>query len=182
MRINRQIRADKIRVIGSDGKQLGVMSPRDALAQAQEEGLDLVEISPNAKPPVCKIIDYGKFRYSQTKKEKETRKATHQVKVKEIKVKPNIDVHDLNTKLKHAREFLLKGNKVRVTCSFRGREMLHLDLGRKVVKQFCEELEDIAQIEAPLKQMGRTMSLVLAPLGKRTKPKNNHKQELDRVQ
>ena len=182
MRINRQIRADKVRLIGVDGKQLGVMSPNDALMQAQQEGLDLVEISPNTKPPVCKIIDYGKYRYSQTKKGKETRKSTHQVKVKEIKVKPNIDVHDLNTKLKHGREFILKGNKVRVTCSFRGREMLHLDLGRKVVNRFCEELEDIAQIEAPLKQMGRTMSLVLAPLGKRTKPKNNHKQELDRVQ
>ena len=143
MRINRAIRADKIRVIDQDGKQVGIMTVRDALAQAERVGLDLVEISPNAKPPVCKIIDYGKYKYQQTKKEKESKKAQHQIKVKEIKVKPNIDKHDLQTKIKRAREFLVKGNKVKVTCMFRGREMLHLDVGEAVIKQICEELPSV---------------------------------------
>jgi translation initiation factor IF-3 len=169
LRINREIRAEKIRVIAEDGTQLGVMTPREAIFQAEQDGLDLVEIAPNAKPPVCKIIDYGKFRYHQTKKEKESRKAQHQVKVKEIKVKPNIDVHDFQTKVKHAREFITKGNKVRITCMFRGREMLHLDLGEKVVQKFCEELADIAACEAPPKQMGRSLTTVLNPVGKKPK-------------
>jgi len=167
LRINREIRADKVRVIGADGKQVGIISPREAIALAEQEGLDLVEISPNAKPPVCKVIDYGKFRYHQTKKEKEGRKTQHQVKVKEIKMKPNIDVHDFNTKLKRAREFIEKGNKVRVTCMFRGREMLHMDLGEKVILRFCKELEDIALLEAPAKRMGRTLTTVLAPSAKK---------------
>lgn len=171
MRINRAIRADKVRVIDQDGRQVGILTVRDALAQAERAGLDLVEISPNAKPPVCKIIDYGKFKYQQTKKEKESKKAQHQIKVKEIKVKPNIDQHDLQTKIKRAREFLSKGNKVRVTCMFRGREMLHIDVGDKVVRKICEELEDISQKEAPIKRFGRTLSTVLVP----TKEKKSQK-------
>ncbi|HSW72422.1 MAG TPA: translation initiation factor IF-3 [Chlamydiales bacterium] len=169
MRINREIRADKIRVIGEDGSQLGVMTPREAIAMAEQEGKDLVEIAPSAKPPVCKIIDYGKLRYHQAKKEKEGRKAQHQVKVKEIKLKPNIDVHDLQTKIKHAREFLGKGHKVRITCVFRGREMLHMELGEKVIKKFCEDLADCAACELPLKQMGKSLTTVLNPVGKRAK-------------
>lgn len=173
MRINREIRADRLRVITEDGEQLGILTFREALAKAEEMGLDLVEIAPTAKPPVAKIIDYGKLRYLQAKKEKEGKKAQVVIRVKEIKLKPNIDVHDFQTKLKHAREFIIKGNKVRLTIMFRGREMLHLDLGQKVVKQFCEELSDIAVVEAPPKLMGRAMSTTLAPSGKR--PKANEK-------
>ena len=166
MRINREIRAEKVRLIGADGEQLGVMSPLAAMKLAQEAGLDLVEIAPNAEPPVCKIIDYGKYRYRQTKKDKESKKAQHQIKVKEIKLKPNIDTHDLQTKIKKAHNFLLKGNKVKVTCMFRGREMLHMDLGKKVIEQLCDELEEVAMVEAPPKVMGRFMTIVLAPKGK----------------
>ncbi len=166
MKINKEIRSEKVRLIGKDGAQLGIMPSREALLLAEKEGLDLIEIAPKAKPPVCKIIDYGKFRYYQTKKEKEGRKTQHQVKVKEIKFKPNIDVHDFQTKLKRGREFIEKGNKVRVTCTFRGREMLHIDLGAKVIKKFCLELEDIASPEFPVKRLGRTITTVLAPKGK----------------
>jgi len=163
-------------VIASDGEQLGVMPVRQALLRAEDAGLDLVEIAPKANPPVCKIIDYGKFRYHQTKKEKESKKSQHQVKVKEIKLKPNIDVHDLNTKMKQAKEFIQKGNKVKLTCTFRGREMLHTDLGRKVIEKFCEELGDIAVKESPVKPMGRTISTTIAPTTKKQKVK---KEETD---
>jgi len=163
LRINRRIRAPKVRVIGSQGDQVGVLPIREALALAEENGLDLVEISPNAEPPVCKVIDYGKYRYDQTKREKENKKAQHQVKVKEIKLKPNIDEHDFVTKLKAARSFLEKGNKVKVSCFFRGREMAYPERGQKVVLRLCEELEDIAQVESPPKRMGRSIICVIAP-------------------
>ncbi len=173
MRINREIRADRLRVITEDGQLLGIMGLREALAKAEEMGLDLVEIAPTAKPPVAKIIDYGKLRYHQAKKEKESRKSQVVIKVKEIKLKPNIDTHDFQTKVKHAREFILKGNKVRISIMFRGREMLHIDLGKRVVQQFCDHLADIAAVEAPPKLLGRTMTTVLSPSGK--KPKMNEK-------
>ncbi|NGX52103.1 MAG: Translation initiation factor IF-3 [Candidatus Anoxychlamydiales bacterium] len=166
MRINRQIRADKVRVISKDGKQVGVLTLIDALKLADEDELDLVEIAPNASPPVCKIIDYGKYKYQQIKKVKESRKAQHQVKVKEIKFKPNIDTHDFLTKEKRAKDFIEKGYKVRVTCTFRGREMLHIERGEKVIKRLVEDLKEIAVVEAPIKLMGRNMSTVLAPTGK----------------
>lgn len=169
MRKNREIRADRLRVITEDGEQLGILTFREAMAKAEEMGLDLVEIAPTAKPPVAKIIDYGKLKYYQEKKEKESKKAQVQIKVKEIKLKPNIDTHDLETKLKHARDFLSKGNKVRVSIMFRGREMLHINLGQKVVEAFCERLSDLAIVEATPKLMGRTMTTVLAPSGKRPK-------------
>ena len=169
MRINREIRADRLRVITEDGEQLGILTLREALAKAEEYGLDLIEIAPTAKPPVAKIIDYGKFRYLQQKKEKDSRKSQVQIKVKEIKFKPNIDTHDFQTKVKHAREFLLKGDKVRINCVFRGREMLHLERGKNVINQFCLELADIAALEMPPKLMGRSMSTTLAPSGKRPK-------------
>lgn len=152
-----------MRVIDQEGNQAGVLSIDEALALAQGSGLDLVEISPNAEPPVCKIVDYGKFRYDQTKREKENKKAQHQVKIKEIKLKPNIDEHDFMTKVKAARAFLEKGNKVKVSCFFRGREMSYPERGEKVVKRICDELEDVAQLEAPLKRMGRSMICVLMP-------------------
>ena len=167
MRINREIRAPQVRLIGKDVKQVGVVAITEAQAQAKQDGLDLVEISPNANPPVCKIVDYGKLRYQMTKKERESKKAQHQAKLKEVKVKPNIDEHDLQVKIKRAREFLEKGNKVRVTCMFRGREMARPELGQKVALRIVEELSDISQTESPPKQLGRNFSLVLAPVGKK---------------
>jgi translation initiation factor IF-3 len=175
LRVNKQIRAPKVRVIGSDGSQVGILAIKDALIKAQEENLDLVEIAPNAQPPVCKIVDYGKFRYDQTKREKESKKSQHQVKVKEVKLKPNIDEHDFQTKLKQARQFIEKGNKVKVTCMFRGREMAHPELGQKMVEKFCKSLEDIAISESPPKLLGRNLIGVLAPAptkgGTKSKPK-----------
>lgn len=169
MRINRQIRAAKVRVIDKNGEQVGILSIQDALTMAENEKLDLVEISPNAQPPVCKVIDYGKFRYQQTKKEKESKKAQHQVKVKEVKVKPNTDEHDLQVKLKMARGFILKGDKVRITCTFKGREMAHPEIGKKVVQKMIEQLLDIATAEAFPKQIGRILSVTLTPGAKKMK-------------
>lgn len=167
MRVNREIRAPKVRVIGSEGEQIGIMSARDALKKAEDDGLDLVEIAPNAIPPVCKIIDYGKFRYDQTKREKESKKASHQIKVKEVKLKPNIDEHDLQTKLRHAKDFLEKGNKVKVTCMFRGREMVHREIGERLIKKVIEDLQDVAAAESPLTMLGRFLTVVLAPQKKK---------------
>lgn len=163
MKVNREIRAPKVRVIGENGEQIGVVPLYEALRMADEANLDLVEIVPNSAPPVCKIIDYGKFRYDQTKKEKESKKSQHQIKVKEVKVKPNIGAHDLETKTRHARDFILEGNKVKVTCQFRGREMMHPEFGQKVVGQLTASLEDIAQVEAPMKMFGKILTVVLAP-------------------
>ncbi|MES2122980.1 MAG: translation initiation factor IF-3 [Chlamydiota bacterium] len=167
LKINREIRAPQVRVIDKDGGQVGVLPLAEAIQRAEQVGLDLVEIAPTAVPPVCKIVDYGKYRYQLTKKEKEQKKTQHHVKVKEIKIKPNTDDHDLVVKMKHAREFVVKGNKVRITCTFRGREMLHTDIGFKVVRRMCEELADIATPEAPAKMMGRNLSVVLAPGAKK---------------
>lgn len=169
LRINRQIRAPKVRVIGSDGKQIGLLPIREAQSLAEQEGLDLVEISPNAEPPVCKIIDYGKFRYDQTKREKESKKAQVVIKVKEIKLKPNIDEHDFQTKLKQARTFLEKGNKVKVSLFFRGREMAYPELGEKVMQRMCEGLSDLGAIEAPSKLMGRALIAVIQPKAQKGK-------------
>lgn len=163
MRINREIRAPRVRVVDEEGGQAGVISLSEALAKAELVGLDLVEIAPNAEPPVCKIIDYGKYRYQMTKKEKEQKKTQHQVKVKEVKLKPNTDEHDLQVKIKHARGFIAEGNKVRVTCVFRGRELAHTEYGRRAVQRFCEDLADVAAPEAPPKMLGRNLSVVLAP-------------------
>jgi len=156
-----------VRLIGEDGSQVGVVTIEEALRKADDANLDLVEIAPNASPPVCKIIDYGKYRYQVTKKEKESKKTQHQGKLKEVKTKPNIDAHDLDTKMRRARDFLEKGNKVRVTCTFRGREMAHPEIGRRVTDKFCEELSDVSQVEAQPKMVGRSLSLVLAPMGKK---------------
>jgi translation initiation factor IF-3 len=158
-----------VRVIGQTGEQIGVLTIQEALARAETEGLDLVEISGTSTPPVCKIINYGKFRYDQTKREKESKKAQHQVKVKEIKLKPNIGLNDLETKLNRARDFVEKGNKVKVSCTFRGREMMHSELGEKLVQRFCDDLEDIATPESPPKLMGRVLGVVLAPGAKKKK-------------
>lgn len=169
MKVNREIRAPKVRLITQTGEQVGVVSLHEALAMAEEAGMDLVEISAGSNPPVCKIINYGKYRYDQTKREKENKKAQHQIKVKEVKIKPNIDSHDLETKVRHARDFITKGNKVKITCTFRGREMVHTSIGEKIVKGVCESLEDIATPESPMKMFGRALTVVLAPGGSKKK-------------
>ncbi len=167
MKINREIRAPKLRVIDKDGNQLGILTLAEALTRAESAGLDLIEIAPSAEPPVCKIIDYGKYRYQLTKKEKENKKTQHQVKVKEIKVKPNTDDHDVEVKLRHAKEFIAKGNKVRLTCVFRGREMMHPEFGQSLIRRMIEELGDVASPESPAKLLGRNLSVVLAPGAKK---------------
>jgi translation initiation factor IF-3 len=154
-------------VIDKDGNQLGILTLMDAIGRAEQVGLDLVEISASADPPVCKIIDLGKYRYQQTKKAKESKKSQHQVKVKEIKVKPNTDDHDLETKLRHAKDFIAKGNKVKITCTFRGREMAHTVFGVQIVKKMCEDLADIATPESPAKMFGKQLTVVLAPGAKK---------------
>ncbi len=177
MRINREIRAPRVRVLDKDGELLGILPLIEAMSRAEQVGLDLVEIAPNAEPPVCKIVDYGKFRYQLVKKEKENKKAQHQVKVKEIKLKPNTDEHDLMTKLKHAREFLMKGNKVRITCVFRGREMLHTEFGMRSVHRMCENLTDVGTPESPPRMLGKALSVVIAPGGTKKKPEKHEKPE-----
>ncbi len=159
--INEQIRDREIRLIGSDGEQLGIMSAREAMKIAQEAELDLVKIAPTAKPPVCKIIDYGKYKYEQTRKEKEARKKQKTVELKEVRLSPNIDTNDLNTKINNAKKFISKGNKVKVTLRFRGREMAHVQQSKHILDDFAETLADIAVVEKPAKMEGRAMSMVL---------------------
>lgn len=163
MRVNQQIRVPKIRLIGSDGKQVGVVTTEEALQMARNEGLDLVEVVAKSEPPVCKLVDYGKFRYDQTKRKKEGKKLLHQVRVKEIKFKPNIDTHDLDFKIKRAKSFLQKGDKVRISCMFRGREMLHKEIGHRIFEKICEEIGELGSVESPPKFLGRTLSVVVAP-------------------
>ena len=159
--INEQIRDREIRLIGSNGEQLGIMSAKEAMKLAEEAELDLVKIAPNAKPPVCKIIDYGKYRYELARKEKEAKKKQKTVEIKEIRLSPNIDTNDLNTKSNQARKFLSKGDKVKVTLRFRGREMAHKDVGREVLNAFYEKLEDVAVIDKDPKMEGRSMIMFL---------------------
>ena len=159
--INEQIRDREVRLIGADGEQLGIMSAREAMKIAQEAELDLVKIAPTAKPPVCKIIDYGKYKYEQTRKEKEARKKQKTVELKEVRLSPNIDTNDLNTKINNAKKFISKGNKVKVTLRFRGREMAHVQQSKHILDDFAEALSDIAVVEKPAKMEGRAMSMVL---------------------
>ena len=160
--INEQIRDREIRLIGEDGEQLGIMSAREAMKIAQEAELDLVKIAPAAKPPVCKIIDYGKYKYEQARKEKESKKKQKTVEVKEVRLSPNIDTNDLNTKINNAKKFISKGNKVKVTLRFRGREMAHVQQSKHILDDFAETLADVAVVEKPAKMEGRAMSMVLA--------------------
>ena len=159
--INEQIRDREVRLVSENGEQLGIMSARDAYLKAQEAGLDLVKIAPQAKPPVCKIIDYGKYRYEQARKEKEARKKQKTVEIKEVRLSPNIDTNDLNTKVGAARKFLTKGDKVKVTLRFRGREMAHMNSSRHILDEFAESLSDISVIEKAPKVEGRSMTMVL---------------------
>ncbi len=160
--INEQIRDREVRLIGKDGEQLGIMSARDAYAKAQEAGQDLVKVAPKAKPPVCKIIDYGKYKYELARKEKEARKKQKTIDIKEVRLSPNIGANDLNTKVGAARKFISKGNKVKVTLRFRGREMAHMSNGRHILDQFAESLSDIASIEKRPKIEGRSMTMFLS--------------------
>lgn len=159
--INEQIRDKEVRLVGEDGEQLGIMPARDALKMAQEAELDLVKIAPGAKPPVCKIIDYGKYRYELARKDKEARKKQKIIEIKEVRLSPNIDTNDLNTKVGAARKFLEKGDKVKVTLRFRGREMAHMSKSRYILDDFAESLADLAVIDKPSKVEGRSMVMFL---------------------
>ncbi len=159
--INEQIRDKEVRLIGEDGQQLGIMSSREAMKLAREAELDLVKIAPQAKPPVCKIIDYGKYRYELARKEKEAKKKQKTIEVKEVRLSPNIDSNDLNTKIASARKFIEKGNKVKVTLRFRGREMAHVQSSRHILDEFAKALEDIALVDKPAKMEGRSMAMFL---------------------
>ena len=159
--INGQIRDKAVRVIAENGDQLGVMPVKEAMKLAQEAELDLVKIAPKAQPPVCKIIDYGKYRYELARKEKEAKKKQKTVEVKEVRISPNIDTNDLNTKVNNAKKFIAKGNKVKVTLRFRGREMAHMQQSKHILDDFAEMLAEVAVVEKPAKLEGRSMSMVL---------------------
>ena len=160
--INEQIRDREVRVIGENGDQLGVMPVKEAQKLADEAGLDLVKIAPTAKPPVCKIVDYGKYRYEQARKEKDAKKKQKTVELKEIRLSPNIDTNDLNTKMNAARKFLAKGDKVKITLRFRGREMAHMNASKHILDDFAEQLSDVAVVEKAPKVEGRSIGMVLA--------------------
>jgi translation initiation factor IF-3 len=162
-RVNRRIRISQVRVIDDDGTQVGVIPTSEALAMAEERGLDLVEVSPKARPPVCKIMDYGKYMYQLNKRAKEAKKRQHVTVVKEIKMRPKIEPHDYDFKLRHAREFLAAGDKVKCTVIFRGRELAHKELGRKLMERAIEDLSDAANVEVAIRSEGRSMIMVLSP-------------------
>ena len=159
--INEQIRDREVRLIGENGEQLGIMSAREAMKIASEADLDLVKIAPKAQPPVCKSVDYGKYRYEQSRREKEAKKKQKTVELKEVRLSPNIDTNDLNTKVNNAKKFIGKGNRVKVTLRFRGREMAHVQQSKHILDDFAKLLEDVAVVEKPAKMEGRSMSMVL---------------------
>ena len=163
LQINEQIRDKELRVIDSDGTQLGIMPLRRAMELAEQKNLDLVKIAPQANPPVCKIIDYGKFRFEQAKREKEARKNQRVVEIKEVRLSLNIDTHDFETKRNHALRFISEGNKVKVSIRFRGREMGHPELGLEIMRRFADAMSEVANVEKPAKLEGRTMLMFLAP-------------------
>ena len=163
--LNEEINDKEIRLIGSEGEQLGIMSSAEALRIADEQGLDLVKISPQATPPVCKLMNYGKFRFEQSKREKEAKKNQHVVEIKEIRMSPGIDVGDFNTKLKNAQKFITDGNRVKVSVRFRGREMAHTEIGKELLDRFADQCTEVANLDKPAKMEGRMMSIVLTPKG-----------------
>lgn len=160
--INEQIRDKEVRVLGENGEQLGVMSLEEAKKIAEEAGVDLVKIAPNAQPPVCRVVDYGKYKYEQTRREKEAKKKQKVIEIKEIRMSPNIDTNDLNTKISAARKFLSKGDRVKVTLRFRGREMAHMNASKYILDDFAEALSDVAVVEKPAKVEGRSLTMFLA--------------------
>ena len=161
--MNRQIRISPLRVIGADGTQLGIMEVDQALSQAQALGLDLVEVAPTARPPVVRIMDYGKYKFEQAKQARLAKKKQHVIQLKEVKYRPGIDDHDFETKTRHARRFLEEGNKVKVTLMFRGRQIAHPELGKQVVDRVAQDLADIGKIESDAKMEGKSMTMILAP-------------------
>ena len=163
LQINEQIRDKELRVIDSDGTQLGIMPLRRAMELAEQKNLDLVKIAPQANPPVCKIIDYGKYRFEQAKREKEARKNQRVVEIKEVRLSLNIDTHDFETKRNHALRFISEGNKVKASIRFRGREMGHPELGLEIMRRFADAMSEVANVEKPAKLEGRTMLMFLAP-------------------
>ncbi|WP_236713033.1 translation initiation factor IF-3 [Neomoorella mulderi] len=163
MRVNGEIRTREVRLVGVDGQQLGIMPTRDALRIAQEQGLDLVEVAPTARPPVCRIMDFGKYKYEQSKREREARKKQRIINIKEVKLRPNIEEHDFQVKARNAIRFLEDGDKVKVTIMFRGREIAHADLGMKLCQRLADQVADLASIEKPPKVEGRNMVMILAP-------------------
>jgi len=163
LRINEEIRAREVRVVSGTGEQLGIMNVRDALRLAGEQQLDLVEVAPNAKPPVCRIMDYGKYKYEQSKREKEAKKKQKVINIKEVKLRPNIEDHDFETKAKNAVRFLKDGDKVKATIMFRGREMSHTELGKVLLDRLAELVKDIAVIERHPKVEGKNMIMILSP-------------------
>ncbi|MGH2757824.1 MAG: translation initiation factor IF-3 [Actinomycetota bacterium] len=164
LRVNDRIRTDKVRVVGADGSQVGILDTEAALRMAEEADLDLVEVAPQADPPVCRIMDYGKYKYELAVKQKEARKKQSQIVVKEMKMRPKIDRHDYETKKGHVVRFLRQGAKVKITIMFRGREMSHLELGRRLLDRLAEDVTDVAKVEVPAKVDGRNMTMVLNPL------------------
>jgi translation initiation factor IF-3 len=163
VRVNRQIRISPLRVIAADGSQMGIMDVEAALAAAVDQGLDLVEVAPMARPPVVRIMDYGKFKFEQAKMARQAKKKQHVIHLKEVKYRPGIEDHDFDTKTRHAREFLEDGNKVKVTMMFRGRQIAHPELGREVVDRVAATLADVAKIESPAKLEGKSMIMILTP-------------------
>jgi translation initiation factor IF-3 len=159
--VNEEIKSAKVRVISNDGEQIGIVTVQEAMTIAERDGFDLVEVSPNSNPPVCKIMDYGKYKYELSKKEKVVKKRQQIVHVKEIRLRPKIEEHDFDFKLKHARKFLEEGDKVKVTVTFRGREMARLNFGEELLKRFESELEDVAKVERTINIEGRNMVLLL---------------------
>ena len=165
LQINEEIRDKEIRVITDDGEQLGIMSAKDALKEAEKRSLDLVKIAPNSQPPVCKIMDYGKYRFDKAKKEKEAKKNQKVIETKEIRLSVNIDTHDFDTKVNHALKFLKSGNKVKVSIRFRGREMAHAHLGNGIMERFAEAVSELGNVDKPAKLEGRQMLMFLSPKG-----------------
>lgn len=163
LRVNEEIRVREVRVIDGNGEQLGIMHPRDALQLAMERGLDLVEVAPTAHPPVCRIMDYGKYRYEQSKKEREAKKHQKLVTIKEVRMTPKIDEHDFQVKVRNAEKFLRDGDKVKVSIRFRGREIVHADLAEEILKKLAQQVSEVAQVERTPRVEGRSMIMILAP-------------------
>lgn len=163
-RVNDRIRAQEIRLIGAEGENIGVVTPARAMALAEDAGLDLVEISPNANPPVCKIMDFGKYKYETQKRESEARKKQTTIQVKEVKFRPNTDTHDYDVKMRNVVKFLEKGDKVKVTMRFRGREMAHQNLGRELLERVAEDIQDLGKVENMPKMEGRQMVMMIGPV------------------
>ncbi|MDT8435701.1 MAG: translation initiation factor IF-3 [Gemmatimonadota bacterium] len=165
LRVNERIRISPVRLIGEDGEQVGIVPTDEARSLAAERGLDLVEVAPNSRPPVCRIMDYGKYKYEQARKAKEAKKRQHTITVKEIKMRPKIEEHDYGFKLRHARRFLEEGDKVKFTLRFRGREMTHPELGERVLNRIKDELAELVTVESDIRMEGRQMSMLVAPRG-----------------